>query len=178
MRILRAMARALAAAAAVVVETVWQAGRWVVRCLPGYQPPAPQDVVEEYVDAAETAPVEPQPDQRIMHLQLVADALFRQQPIADAWLVGLSGRTLEWLEAMNAAMLLETARAKPQDLQAHIAGTKAIRGLLAFDQESVAAYIEAANRPLNDRYEPDIEHRTRRPRRRQEPLLPAFGPIA
>jgi hypothetical protein len=172
MRILKAIARALAAMTVMVAVWVESLARFVMKCLPGYQLPAPADVVEEYVEAAETAAVEPQPDQRLQNIQLVADALFRQQPIADAWLVGLSSRTLEWLEAMNAAMLLETARAKPQDLQAHIAGTRTVRGLLAYDPAAVEAYRDAVARDA----EPELE-RIRRRAKRQEPLLPAFGPI-
>jgi hypothetical protein len=177
MRVLKAIAVMLTAVAMVVLVWCERAGKFVLRCLPSYRPPDPQGLVDEYVDAAETAPVTPAADERMRNIGLVADALFRQAEIPDAIIAGLSDRTIDWLQALDADMLLLVSNAKPQDLGAHIAGTKAIRGLLAFDQESVAAYIEAAKRPLNDKYEPELEYYHRRRPRRQEPLLPAFGPM-
>lgn len=164
----------MAAIAMMVPVMVWEAGKWVLRCMPGYVPPQPDQVVEEYVDAAETAAVAPAADQRLEHIQGIANALSRGQEIPDQWLVGLSERTMSWIEALSSEMLALIANAKPQDLQAHIAGTKSIKGLLAFDAASVAEYqraIAQASEP-----EPELERMRRRPRR-QEPLLPAFGPM-
>jgi hypothetical protein len=174
MRILKAIAAALAAMAMVMVVWCERAGKFVLRCLPSYRPPDPQTLVEEYVEAAETAAVTPAADKCLQNIALVADALFRRADIPDAIVAGLSDRTIDWLQALNSDMLLLVSHAKPQELQAHIAGSKTIRGLLAFDMESVAAYLQAVARAAEA--EPELEYRRRRPRRR-EPLLPAFGPM-
>lgn len=174
MRILRTIGRILSALALGVPVMVWEAGKWVLRARQGHQLPDTQDLMDDYVDAAETAHVTPEADRRLEHIQEIAYALSRGLEIPDQWLVGLSERTMTWIEALSPEMLTGVANAKPEGLQAHIAGVKSIRGLLAFDVDSIADYQRAV--AIKPEPEPELERIRRRPRH-QEPLLPAFGPV-
>lgn len=160
MSVLRTIGRALAPLAAVVTTMVWEAGKWILKCMPGYVPPQPDQVVEDYVDAAETAAVAPAADQRILNIQALASAIYHGATPRDEWLLGLSERTMFWIEAQNDEMLLKTAQARIEDLQAHIAGQRSIKGLLAYDPATVAEYQRAV--AMKAEPEPEIEYARRR----------------
>lgn len=171
MSMLRTVGRALAALAMAVPVMVWEAGKWVLRCMPGYHPPASTDVFEQYAEAADEAPVLPPVDQRLENIRSIAHALVSRQPIPDALFDGVGQPVVQWLGAMNMEMLLSVSNAAPAALRRHMRGETPIRGLLACDAESIAEYQAAVARES----EPEIE-RIRR-RLPQEPLLPAFGPM-
>jgi hypothetical protein len=172
MKLLSAIGRALAALAMVIVEWVESLARFVVRCMPGYVPPNPDNLVEQYAEAVETAPVTPSADQRLENIRTIADNLFRGAAPDPKLAAGLSPATIRWLTAMEPEMLLAVSRAPVEDLQRHVRGERSIRGVLAYDAESVASYIKARE---SAGAEPDLEYHRRRPRPRGEPLL---GPIA
>lgn len=172
--IVLAIGKALAAMAATVIVWCEQLGRFIVKCLPGYQLPDPLEVVEAYDQAAAEATVEPTLDKKIAGIQQAAECLFRQQPPAPDMVEGLSPKTMTWLGTLNADMLLAVARAKPQDLREHLALRQQIRGLLRYEDDSIAAYRAAM--------EPELERLRRCPSPRRKPddepfSLPAFGPI-
>lgn len=167
-----AIGRALAAV--VMLVTVWceQLCRFVIRCLPGYQPATTADLVEAYTEAAVDQPVEPSIDQKIAGLQAAAECLLRQQQPAPDMLEGLSPRTLAWLELLDADMLLAVARARPEELREHLALRQQIRGVLRCEDDTIADYrraVEADQRvPKNP---------ATRQKRDEAFRMPAFGPI-
>lgn len=170
--IVAAVGRALAAVAALVVVWCEGLGRFVLRCMPGYAPPDPAAVVEMYDDAAQAVDVRPKADAQIAGLQAVANALFRGQ-VPDAGAIeGLSPKALGWLELLDANMLISVARAKPEDLQAHLESKTTIRGLLRYDDDAIQAYRDAVE---SKGAESEIEYCRRRPQK--NPSLPAFGPM-
>lgn len=172
MSVLRAIGRALRAMVMTVVVWSEELGKFVMKCMPGYVPHDPQDLVDQYIEVAKAEAAAPKPDERLASIQEVADLIFRRQAIPDEILVGLGDKTLMWLEALNADMLLLAAKAKPEDLRAHLAGGRSIKGLLAYDADSIAAYQQALERnAAAPKPEP------KRQRKRAEPLLPAFGPM-
>lgn len=174
-RMLRAIAKALVAAATLVAIWVESLGRFVLKCLPGYQLPDPSEVLEAYDEAAADATVEPTLEKKIAGIQQAADCLFRNQPPAPEMVEGLSAKTMKWLGTLDSDMLLAVARARPEDLREHLALRQPIRGLLRFEEDAIAAYREAM--------EPELERLRRRPSPRRTPdderafSLPAFGPI-
>ncbi|WEJ35106.1 hypothetical protein [Devosia sp. SD17-2] len=171
-RILKAIAKALAAVAVLVAVWVESLGRFVLRCLPGYQLPDPVDIVEAYDEAAVDAKVEPSLDKKIAGIQAAADCLFRQQAPAPEMIEGLSPKTMTWLGALDADMLLAVAKAKPEDLREHFALRRQIRGLLRYEDDAIAEYRRAVEADQRVPKRPS-------PRRKQDPgfSLPAFGPV-
>ena len=170
--IVAAIGRALAAMAALIVVWCKELGRFVLRCMPGYVPPDPADVVEMYDDAGQAVNVTPKADAQIAGLQAVADALFRGQVPDASALEGLSPKAIGWLELLDADMLLSVARAKPEHLQSHLNGKATIGGLLRYEDDAIAAYRDAIE---SKGAESEIEYRRRRPRK--DTQLPAFGPM-
>lgn len=168
MRLMKAIALALAVM--VITVMVWSAevGRFVVKCLPGYRPSDPRDLVDQYIDVAKAEAAAHKPKELPTSTQKVADLLFRQQPIPDEILVGLGDKTLMWLEALNSDMLQLAAKSKADDLQAHLGGGKAIKGLLAYDRDSIIAYQEALKR--------DTAALNRAEKRKEQPFSP-FGAL-
>lgn len=172
-RILKAIAKALAVVAVLVAVWVESLARFVLKCLPGYQPPDPVDIVEAYDKASEQKKIDPDYDAKIAGIQAAADALFRQQPVPGSAVKGLSEKTLEWLELLDADQLLAAAKAKPEALKEHLALRQQIRGVLRYEQDAMTAYREAVKADARTPKRPS-------PRRTQDAkawALPAFGPI-
>jgi hypothetical protein len=144
-RLLAAIARALSA-----LRTVWvwcaETGKMVavqVVTLGGLlgggsapdpeEPPAPVGPLTNYrlPDVQKT--------KRIKRLAAAMDA-----PDIDASLfVGVDDPVVTWLAAMDPPMRSLVANAGAMQLEDHMKGRHPIRGLLAFDRESVAAWKEA-----------------------------------
>ncbi len=171
-RILKAIAKALAAVAVLVAVWVESLGKFVLRCLPGYQLPDPVDIVEAYDEAAVATDVAPKTDERIARIQATADAMFRQQPVTPEMIEGLPPKALRWLELLDADMAIAVAKAKPEVLAEHLALRKSIRGVLRYEDDAMEDYRRAV--------EADAKV-PKRPSRRRTPegsfALPAFGPI-
>lgn len=173
MRILKEVAKMLAAVALLVAVWCESAGKFILRCMPGYRAPDPGALVEEYVDAAETVPTEPTVDQRMLNIQSIADALFRGEAPDPDLAAGLAPSTMQWLATLNADMLLAVVHARPEDLREHIKGSKTMRGLLLCDPGSVADFQAAVAQKAR---ELELEYQCRHPGR-PEPLLSIFGPM-
>lgn len=171
-RILTAIAKAVAAAMVLVAVWVESLGRFVLRCLPGYQLPDPVEIVEAYDEAAADAEVEPTLDKKIAGIQAAADALFKQQAPAPEMVEGLSPKTMSWLGALDPDMLLAVAKAKPDELREHFALRRQIRGLLRYKDDAIAEYRHAVEADQRVPKRPSQ-------RRKQDPgfSLPAFGPV-
>jgi len=172
--IVLAIGKALAAMAATVIVWCEQLGRFIVKCLPGYQLPGPLEVVEAYDQAAAEATVEPTLDKKIAGIQQAAECLFRQQPPAPDMVEGLSPKTMTCLGTLNGDMLLGEPRGTPQDLREHLALRQQTRGLRRDQDDPTAAYRAAM--------EPELERLRRCPSPRRKPddepfSLPAFDPI-
>lgn len=167
MGILRTIGRMLAAIAMAGPTMVWEAGKWVLRCMPGYVPPAPADVVEEYEDLAVAKDVTPDIDRRVDNLQVIADALLHGKGLDPATLDGLSPKSLNWLELLDRDMLQIVATAKPSDLKRHLDNSYSITGLLRFEQNAMDDYRERAEA---DRLVP------RRPAKSRKEDLELFAP--
>ncbi len=71
------------------------------------------------------------------------------EPVADS--------KIEWLAAMDRPMLARVLCADDQALRDHLRGERAIRGVLAADRESVAAYNRAMAAKPDDYDEPAPE---------------------
>lgn len=170
--LMAAVGKALAAVAMLVTVWVESLGRFVLRCLPGYQLPDPVDIVEAYDEAAAATDVTPKADERIAKIQAMAEAAFRQQPVTPEMIEGLSPKTLRWLELLDADMAIAVAKAKPAELADHLGLRKSIRGVLRYEDDAMEEYRKAV--------EADAKV-PKRPSRRRTPegsfALPAFGPI-
>jgi len=171
--VLGAIGRTLAAMAALIVVWCEQLCRFVIRCLPGYQPATTADLVEAYTEAAHEASVEPSVDGKIARMQQAADLMFRQQPVPGDVLQGLSPKSVRWLSLLDADMLIAVARARPDDLREHLQLRQQIRGLLRFEDDAIAEYERAVEA---DAKVP--KNQAARRTREQAFSLPAFGPIA
>ena len=62
---------------------------------------------------------------------------------------------MRWLAAMEPAMLRRVVQAGDEDLGRHMRGIRSIRGLLAYDRDSVDAYIEARTLEKNRSHDPE-----------------------
>lgn len=82
-------------------------------------------------------------DTRIQSIKTVAALRMTYRPVSDDAYVGVSGRTKGWLQTLDTKMLLLVISASHSQLPDHIAGRRCIRGGLAADADSVAAYREA-----------------------------------
>lgn len=82
-------------------------------------------------------------DLRMLHIKKIAAARLARAKIDDDWLKGLSERTQTWLGVLTTQMLLLVITSPEPRLSDHVAGRRAIRGLLAADQLSIDAYVEA-----------------------------------
>ncbi|HEY8356982.1 MAG TPA: hypothetical protein VIL30_05930 [Ramlibacter sp.] len=172
MRILKMVAMVLAALPILVAMWSVELGKFILKCLLGYRAADPGNLAEEYLEIAQAELAAPKPDERLANIKSIADGLSRGELPNSDLARGLGEHTLQWLMAINSDMLRQVSQAKPDQLREHISGKKTIRGLLAADRESVDAYKQAMARDA----EPELERLRRRPKR-QEPLLPAFGPI-
>jgi hypothetical protein len=139
MRGLIAAIASVLAAFRTVVEWCVRTGRYVVRqvvtCggLLGGSGPAP---------VVEPDPVAPMTDYRLPDVEKAKKikrlAAAMDQPDVDAGLfLGVSDPTVQWLSAMDKPMRALVAAAGAVELEDHMRGRKAIRGLLAFDRASV-----------------------------------------
>ncbi|WP_157959916.1 hypothetical protein [Devosia submarina] len=159
-RVLAMVAKVLAAIPVFVLAWSVDLGRFILKCMPGYRPTDPSELVEQYAEAVEQAQVTPAADQRLEHVRQIAGQLAAGQMPSEDLSDGLSPQAVQWLGVMSPEMLAMVAKAKPEELRQHMKGHRTIRGLLAYDRESVEAYAAAvAQEP-----EPEIERRRRRPR--------------
>lgn len=141
-RLLAAIARMLSA-----LKTVWEwcaeTGKLVARQVvtlgglfggsapePVIEPPAPPRTDYRLPDMAKT--------KRIKRLAVAMD-----QPDVDAAVfVGVDDPVVTWLAAMDKPMRGLVAGASAMELEDHMKGRRSIRGLLAFDRASIAAWNE------------------------------------
>jgi hypothetical protein len=82
-------------------------------------------------------------DPRIATIKNVASMRLNWKKVHDLDCTGLSPVRREWLQLLDVDMLFLVNRASYSQLRAHLSGRKTIRGLLAADADSVAAYKEA-----------------------------------
>jgi hypothetical protein len=170
-RVLAMVAKVLAAIPVFVLAWSVDLGRFILRCMPNYRPADPSELVEQYAEAVEQAPVTPGADERLEHVRQIAGQLAMGQMPSDALGEGLGPHTIRWLTVLSPEMLAMVAGAKLEDLQLHFKGSRTIRGLLAYDRDSVEAYAAA----VAEQAEPEIERIRRRPR--PERMAPAFTPF-
>lgn len=173
MKILAAIARALAALTALILVWCESLGRFIISCLPGYQPPDPTEVVEAYEDAAARIDLSPGQHELLQRIQATADLMLREQPVPGELMQGLSERTVRWLALLDTDMLIAVVKSKPDDLTAHLRSRQTIHGLLRFEEDAIEAHRQAMARGA----QPELEVAYGRRRPRREPVLPAFGPM-
>jgi hypothetical protein len=142
--LIAAIASAIAAAFRTVVEWCWKTGRYVTRqivtcggLLGGATPPV-----------VEPDPVVPLTDHRLPDVERTKKikrlAAAMDEPDVDAGLfLGVSDPVVQWLSAMNRDMRTLVAGAGAVELEDHMKGRRAIRGLLAYDRASVEEWKKA-----------------------------------
>jgi hypothetical protein len=106
-----------------------------------------------------------QVDQGYGQLRAAAEAMSRGAVPSPEAFDALGHDNVRWLAAMEPTMLRKVVEASDEDLGRHMRGIKSIRGLLAYDRDSVDAYIEARmlereaardrGRRNDEGYEPD-----------------------
>lgn len=82
-------------------------------------------------------------DPRIEKIKCIAAARLSRKPVPAVLTIGMSEPRREWLLALDTTMLLSLSMASQHQIREHLAGRKAIKGLLAADPASVAAYLGA-----------------------------------
>lgn len=126
------IAELIAAVPRMVWRRVMEGGEWIGRL---FAEPAPATPVMP----AEPAP-EPKPDDGLADIRAVAAMLRRDQMPPPDLLARIPDERMHWLTACSDAMLSSIVRADDKALRDHVAGRKAIRGVLITDPETVAAY--------------------------------------
>ena len=81
-------------------------------------------------------------DPRIQSIKQIAAMRLSRKRVPIEMAAGLSDRTTKWLLTLTTEMLLLVTSAPYSRLREHLACGKAIRGLLAADADSIAAYRE------------------------------------
>lgn len=104
--------------------------------------PAVVEIVEEPV-GENVVPLQPVLDQRIQNLRKIAVLRLAYKSVPAELTQGMAEARREWLKALDNTMLLALSTATQQQIREHLAGRKVIRGLLAADPASVAAYLAA-----------------------------------
>lgn len=158
-RMLRAVAKVLAAI--LVTVAVWseQLGRFILRHATQSPITPGADVVEEYENMAVATDVTPTLDQRIEGIQLIADQILHDRVLDPAALDGLSPKAIRWLEVLDEDMLRIVATAKPEALKKHLDNSYAIRGLVRFEDDAMTEYKRAVEA---DRLVPSRPARSRK----------------
>ncbi|WP_417584363.1 hypothetical protein [Pelagibacterium sp.] len=164
---MRAIFRAFAAMFAAIMSAVrWvrdETGKLVMKLVGGGMPMTPMPTIQDEV--AQDRGVAP--DRGYDQLRLAADLLSRGRVPHAEVLDAIGSDNVKWLSAMPASMLTLVVQASDEQLSAHMRQTRSIRGLLAYDHESIAAYEQAVEQ---DRaIEREREQRTRR-----RPVTDAF----
>ena len=88
-------------------------------------------------------PLKPILDPKIQAIRKIAGLRLKRTPVPWQLLEGLSDARLEWIRTLDTPMLLLLSTATQTQIREHLAGRRSIRGLLAADPASVAAYKEA-----------------------------------
>lgn len=84
-----------------------------------------------------------QVDQGYGQLRAAAEAMSRGAVPSPEAFDALGHDNVRWLAAMEPAMLRKVLEASDEELARHMRGIKSIHGLLAYDRDSVDAYIES-----------------------------------
>lgn len=114
-------------------------------------PPAPEPVVDNVVK------LKPVLDSKVQAIRKIATLRLARKAVPWELLDGLSDARVEWLRALDVQMLLKLSRASQHRIREHLAGRRAIRGVLAADPESVKAYKEAMKPRISV-----VDHKERR----------------
>lgn len=97
---------------------------------------------EEQVDK-KLVPPQPVLDPKIQAVRKIATLRLAYRPLPLQLLEGMSECRLEWIRTLDVPMLMLLGNATQAQIREHLAGRRSIRGLLAADPDSVAAYKEA-----------------------------------
>lgn len=126
-----------------VFEKCARTGKWIVRTVT-----APFAVGGGAIQADDPAPQAPERDGLAVIRQL-AGAIAGDR-VTEADLAHVGDDKIEWLAAMDRRMLAKILYANDTALKAHIRGERNIRGVLAADRKSVAAYQYAMSVAVTD----------------------------
>ncbi len=118
-----------------------ETGRLVMKLGGGGMPMAPMPEYEEVLEDRGVAP-----DRGYDQLRSAADALHRGGVPSPETLAAIGEDNVKWLSAMPTSMLMLVIGATDEQLSAHMRQVRSIRGLLAYDRESIAAYVEVIER--------------------------------
>jgi hypothetical protein len=119
--------------------------------LPGIEIVNPEPVADNVVV------LKPVLEPRIQAIRKIASLRLAKQHVPLDLLAHLSDARIEWIKALDVQMLLLLSQSSQHRIREHIAGRRAIRGVLAADMESVKAYKEAVKPKV-----PVIDHEGRR----------------
>lgn len=149
---MRGLMKMLAAAFA-AVRTVWtkcgETGKWIARTVAGGSGAAAAEYGHDDI-------VEPGPDAGIGHIRSLAAAIASGQ-VRPEQLETVSEQVFEWLSVMDRSQVAKLLMADDAAIQAHMRGTRSIRGVPAADQASVAEYRRALQREVRHDDEPGME---------------------
>lgn len=145
MRGLRAMIRdALASLKTMVWKMVEVGGRMILALVPSSPAPAVPEVESaEDLAAVPELVASPAAGNRYERIRQLAG----QIDVAPADAIAAVGvPTASWLAAMSPLMISKVLCASDQELADHLASRKMIRGLLEYDQNTVADYVRRTTR--------------------------------
>ena len=135
-RIARAMKRA---AAGVVKKTIEIGGKLVTIFVPAALPPIDElEPAEDVVAANDNTAVSENQGIRDLAYAVVTGALPTKLQLG-----AVTALQLDWVLAMDAEMARRVIKASDQEINAHLLGRKIIRGVLAFDEETIEDYATA-----------------------------------
>lgn len=140
--IFKAIARAFRAAMGALRWVRDETGKLVLRLVGGGSSMEMPDPYEAVIDEPVARPVEQGYDM----LRAAAEALARGGVPSPEVLEAVGEHGMRWLSAMPREMLKMIVGASDKQIDNHMRGIKSIRGLLAYDRDSIRAYKQAVAR--------------------------------
>ena len=149
---MRSFSRMLRQARASLRTMVWRvieiAGKVVMTLVPGPSTAAsPVESAEDLAGVPDMAPARSSGG-RYEHIR----ALARQIDFAPAdAIMAVGAPTASWLAAMPKVMIAKVLLATDEQIAEHMAGRRTIRGLLAYDPDTIKDYVRVTSRPAESR---------------------------